>query len=196
MTFHVVVLLCVLPGEPTPPQRAGRGHAGDQPLPACGVAAVYAALKLLERPVPLEALERQFHRLRPGMRLDRLSLADLRRVVEQHGLPARALRVIPSGKLPVPAILYIRPERLPGGPSAGHFVLLRHGDASSVEVIEFQGVPRVVRIPRQVLFAHWDGELLALGNEARQASRATWLGPVALLSVAVVSGIICWRLWR
>ena len=162
------------------------------------MAVVYAALKLLDRPVPLGTLGAQCRALRPGVRLDRLSLGDLRLVLERHGVQARGLRVGAADELPVPAILYIRPERLSRRALTGHFVLLRHADGSAVELVDVTAIPRVLRMRREELWAHWDGELLAMGR-APPGGSGSWrrLGLAgALLAVAVCSGLLARRLWR
>jgi hypothetical protein len=194
----VLWLLGVLRGVPMTVDATPQGQRAERAWPSCGVAVVYAALKLLDRPVPLDTLQAACRALRPGVRLDRLSLADLRLVLQRHGVRAQALRVAASDELPVPAILYIRPERLNRRSLTGHFVLLRHADGSAVELVDVTATPRVLRMRRDELFVHWDGELLAMGPQPLGASFA-WrrLGLAgALLAVAVLSGRVGWRLWR
>jgi ABC-type bacteriocin/lantibiotic exporter with double-glycine peptidase domain len=156
------------------------------------VAATYAVLKILGRPLALDELEGRFRNLRPGVDLGQLSLADLREVIEGLGLHARALRVKPEqvDRVPQPAILYLPAEHLGRGKRLGHFVVLCSIKGREAEILELT-VPRGrVLVPLEKLEQVWDGRLLAVSGGplgAWWASRWTLVG--LLLALAAASGV-------
>lgn len=166
----------------------------DEELPSCGVACVYGALRLVGQPIPLREVESRCRALRPDLEKDGLSLAELGPVVQGLGLYAQAVRVTgPHATLPMPAILYTRPERLARDRVLGHYVLLCSADRAGAYVADLSAGRRAEWISRQDLFANWDGELLAISKEpfgmARRYQRAiAW----TILACVFVACSACW----
>jgi ABC-type bacteriocin/lantibiotic exporter with double-glycine peptidase domain len=137
----------------------------------CGVASVYALLRLSGKAVSLEEVENRFRALRPGIDLGKLSMADLREVSRSFGMRVASFRVDPSdiSNIPVPAILYLRPEKLAVRgvkPPIGHFILLRSVNNAHAEVMDFTFPGGRGEVPLDRLSQGWDGEMLALATGA------------------------------
>ncbi len=144
--------------------------AEPKAIPDCGVACVYAMLKLLDRPQSMADIQSRLTELNPEMPPGRWSLADLRRCLESYGLHASSIRV-PSGLAPVPSILYLTmpdPEkRARAGLPPGHFGILKKGEEDTAIILDLQRTDEKyeITVPVQGLREAWDGTTLVVSLE-------------------------------
>lgn len=154
-------------------------------LPSCGVGCSHIFLKLHGYDVPLADLRARFQRVNPQVDLRKISCYDLRQVMEMSGLLVATVRIKPSriGELPLPAILYLRPEHL--GRDAhgiGHFIVLEsidNGQARVFDPAHFADAP-IQQIRTDQLSKVWDGEAVIQRTPRRR---------LPLIAVAVVVGL-------
>ena len=157
----------------------------------CGVASVYGVLEGHGVPVSIDAVRGRISELFPGVRLDRLSLLQLRRTIESYGLHALSIEADlrrPSA-IPTPAILYLRPNRV-GNDDIGHVVILKSIDDEQAVIVDFTARIGARRISVEHLKKNWDRELLLVSKKPirRGDHPVKTAAVVALIGSAVALG--------
>lgn len=161
-------------------------------LPSCGLMAVYTVAHHYQKDPSFAQVESL---LGAGTGSDGgHSLEQVRMAVSSFGLHARSVRVTTNSldHLNCPSIIYVRPERLEGDQSVGHFAVLQSVTGDVVQIVDLTRSPQPRDVARESLFAAWDGECLEI-------SERTFLVPAAerwrLLCalVAVCSMVVLWR---
>lgn len=155
-----------------------------QQIPECGLASLYAAMRVLGRDVDLDDLRNTFQQQLARNDLSTVSLAELRQVAESYGLHTAALR---DGSrelrdVPLPAILYLRLPRRRAARDAGHFIVLRAVDGDQAEVIDLSARQGWRWVPISGLGQVWHGELLAVATK-RVHIPAPWSKHAAVFCV-------------
>jgi ABC-type bacteriocin/lantibiotic exporter with double-glycine peptidase domain len=155
-------------------------------LPSCGVGSAYLLLACHERPAKLEELRRRFRRVNPAIDWGRISCRELRLVLESYGLPAATVRIEPSSlrNLTLPAILYVRPERVDRGTGdTGHFLVLESIEGNDAFLLDSNRAIKgfQFRMPVAELSRTWDGEAIVVERDRRG-----WIAAGALALAGLV----------
>jgi ABC-type bacteriocin/lantibiotic exporter with double-glycine peptidase domain len=167
-------------------------------IPECGVSSVYCCLHALGHKIPLADLHEQFRALRPDVQFDALSLADLRRVLEENGVAAISIEARNDSleDLPSPSILYLNPRP---GADRGHFLVLHGCHDNVAEITDLTTLPRRTLIECRTLRPLWSGRALLVGdNGVRRADwTAGWWGPLSVTILPVIAAGLAWTtFWR
>lgn len=163
----------------------------DRRIPECGVAAVYGVCTLLDIETSPEQVEDVIKRRDPEADLSALSLSQIVRAIEDLGLAAEASRAEPDefDRIPVPAIAYIRPERINrGDPRVGHVVILTAASAHGVRALDLTESRRPIEVSMDHLRETWDGEFVSVSKvERRRFPRNVWqAASVIVCGIALV----------
>ena len=169
----------------------------EQVLPSCGVAAVYAILRESGRPIALETVEAAGRR--HAASLEHLSLADLGAILDEFGLKSVSAKTTSRGlaDAPLPAVIYLRPERIPGSPAVGHFMVCRRATDERLELLDLTRSMSAWSVPHDEVDSWWDGECLLVAPSQASLTWLLWrrtvLITVAAASTAVLLGLLVWR---
>src|SRR5262249_12189210 len=137
----------------------------------CGVTSVYVMLRLHGIDLPYESVKDQLPVTSAGSNLE-----DMRLVLTQHGLRAKAMKMNRQqllGRCPMPCIAHIEEDAQRQFQTAdrGHFVVLLRADAEKGVVESIDGTTAEMRgMPIPDFFREWTGYLLV----AEQATSRTW----------------------
>lgn len=178
---------------------AGNSNADEQRPNGdlCAVAAVSALLQYHGKTVPVEDVQQRLNCAGEAGGAEYANMAQMREVFRSYGLRAQSVRSSPWAlrTLPMPAILYIRPERL-GQTRVGHVVVLRSVHDDSVEIVEFSGGVGARRIPSAELRDGWDGELLIVSKEPLSSYPSSWTLLVLTAGFALLALSWLARCWK
>lgn len=172
------------------PSRCGAARA--QPAPDCGVASVYAALRILGRDLSLGDIEDRFRELVGRDDLSRLSLAEMRSVAESYGLHAASFT---GGDrledIAVPAILYLRAQRLDrSAGQPGHFIVLRAADNDQADIVDLSLSLQSRLVPAEKLREAWDGQFLVIAEEPISV-RPSWRNVLSIFLIIAGAAAAC-----
>jgi hypothetical protein len=136
---------------------------------ACGANCLYVLLKCADLDVP-------YMHVRDSLPKDRdSSLADLRRVAAEVGLPLSIakLRPVELASAPMPMIAHVEPTAT-RGESSGHFIVLLRVDEERCVYIDGSTAELKTR-SREDLLRDWTG-YAAYATPSRSGHLLTWLG--------------------
>jgi hypothetical protein len=161
---------------------------GSVTIPGCGVAAAYGFLQLHGVDAAVSDVTSRFLRLRADVDLDRLSLADVRQVLQSYELRVVSVRADSRDPtaLPLPAILYLRPERLRRETDAGHLVLARSADRAAADIVDLTSAEGPFRVPLDALCDTWDGEGIIIASGRSSVGHGWIVAAIAGALLAVV----------
>ena len=164
--------------------------AAPQRLPACGIMATYSLLRVCDRSPTVSDVVQRFEAKCPGVDAYRLSLRDVRQVLDSFEVATVAVDLNPANlrRRTEPAILYFGAGRWPRNPSntTGHFVLFVGRNGNDAIVLDWTGnhVDPTLLVPIEELIAAWDGaaiiERAASGHSAAPVAVAMGLMIVGL----------------
>ncbi len=173
-----------------------RNAVAQDKIPACGVSALYGACRLLGKTYSLEQVEGALKQVNPGVDTSQLSLYELRMGAQSLGLHALSVKMATSelNKVPTPAIMFFRPEKIGKKEKIGHYALLRNIDKDKAEVLDFNYFFNSLWIPLLDLKEIWDGECLLLSNAEIKLPRYEtniylWIGFGILIFIIIFSAI-------
>ena len=131
----------------------------DEIVPDCGKCAVYAFLKLHGQSVKLTEIMQQCESdPERGM-----SIADVRSAIARHGEPTVAVKFRPNdlARLPLPAVLYIRPGRWDARfPSRGHFITIAYCEKGVFRGFDWSRQDSEFAVTEKVLHQCWEGDAI------------------------------------
>lgn len=171
--------------------------AGDLSFEHCGIASIYGLLKCNGVTATLEDVEARVEKLHPHAIFSQLSMAELRSTLESFGLDAKSF--VSNRKprqVPVPSIIYLRPDKVGGG-EVGHVVLLRSISSHSAVISDFTAGIGTQEVSIDELRSFWDGEIIAVEpvRQGREAIlRIAGLGLLAFLIWYFAASIVRMRL--
>lgn len=191
VTSHNIAVLVAWVGMGLPPA------SEPAPMPQCGIASIYAMLKLHELPASLDGIAQRVRENRPKADLRRLTMRDLRETLESYGLYAHSVRIDPSGisQVATPAILYFPSDRIGRNNHVGHYAVLDRVVGNDVEITDLTGSGHM-SLSIMDLCDIWAGDLLVVSKEPIEfsGSRGTqWLlyGAIALCLVGGI--VVSWK---
>ncbi len=185
-------------------ERAKRGRAGERHRPACGRDCAYLVLQMLGRKGTLDEVDEQL-----GHRAE-VSLADLRRALEERGLHCRPVLLTPATAERIGTLLRQGPGRrtaiatLATDRPLGHFVVLVEASQSELVVVDagpgtrhrvqFRHL-RETRIPTLLVATEPWGPALAqerFGLPVRILTRAasSWWLSAGLAGAAILTAVL------
>lgn len=137
---------------------------------SCGVASIFGVLRLHNLDVQIADVRRRINEVAPDIDEGEISVAVVRDVVKSFDIPASCVVVHRSSwsRVPTPAILYLRPERV-GHAFVGHLILLLRIDSRNATILDLTigGKERTVALAE--LSGFWDGEAILVGPQADMA---------------------------
>ncbi len=165
-------------------------------IPGCGETAAFSLLRLQGTDVVLSKVSESFRQRNPRFEFRRVSIRELRDVVEGFGVRTTAVRW-PANRLeqlPTPSILYFRPKRWAVNPSSdtGHFITvsgIEEGQVSAFDWAPISTNPEL-RLPLEVVRSAWDGDAIILEGKGNAAD---WIWPCLIAGVVVVLLSVIWR---
>ena len=166
-------------------------------MPDCGTASVYAVAKKFGMTKSLAEVEAALTRASGADKKKEFSLADLRKGLTAMGLHGRSVRVTSEAfdRICLPAILFIRPERLDSESPVGHFLVLQKVQDGRVTVLDLTRSASAWDMTAAELFTFWDGECLEVSaTPFRDPTGWGWTAAWSL--VGGLSFLGMFRLWR
>jgi len=161
-------------------------------LPSCGVMAVYTIAHHYQIDSSLQQVESL---LSNGTgREEHYSMEHLRLAVRSLGLHARSIRVTSESldRLHCPSIIFIRPDKFGPDQKVGHFAVLQSVSENNVRLMDLTLTPEPWNVPRESLFAGWDGECLEISETSFLIpSAGLWRTMCAFM--ACFAAILLWR---
>jgi ABC-type bacteriocin/lantibiotic exporter with double-glycine peptidase domain len=171
----------------------------------CGVASVYRFLAEVGIEVSPDDIGERFRQLHPGCDLASLSMKQLVDVLHSYGMVASAVRYRPAriDDLPVPAILFVKPQPRARVLGTGHFAVLTSVGREYATVIDLTQVNKgrdggVVHVDKRRVRTIWNGEAILVSPPNRWSAwlfsdRSLGYSAATLLATAIVAATSTWR---
>jgi len=164
-------------------------------MPHCGVAAIYGVAKLNGGSVSPKDVESLILRRSPQADLSALSIKQMREALEDLGLSAQAFKTQAKtlDAMEMPAIVYLRPERMNRQDNIGHVVIVTSASDSSIRVLDLTQSRDPIDVPAAEFRDGWDGEYLAVSRDRPPASSRflpTGLHGAVWFALAGISAIV------
>ena len=167
----------------------------DEALKGCGVACLYYFHLNHDPSLALEKVVAAIRRRTPDPDFSKLSLYDIAEASRDLGIPLHAVKCDRRSirRLKLPAILYVRPERLRVPQAdAGHMVILTHFTPTGVRLFDPLHYSSA-EYPWEEFWDGYDGELLTKTDLSLSAA-ASFAGKVLALLSLIASGF-CFVRW-
>ncbi|MCA8997017.1 MAG: DUF1573 domain-containing protein [Planctomycetaceae bacterium] len=152
-------------------------------MPSCGAASTYAFLRLHGHDVNVVEVEGWYDD-------ELLSLSELRRVMFDHGISTKAVKIVePNGRTVItPAILYVTVSKQK---EIGHFVVLERADSESAWIID-ASLPETrarTEVTWEQLRSRWSGECLVLDDDRNLLHQPLLTGVLLLVALALLGSL-------
>ena len=160
-------------------------------LPGCAEMACYSLLQLSGTDVRLMEVSERFRQRVPDFDPTKVSILELRHIASSFGVETDAIRMSPQrfSDLPVPCIIYFRPDRWRRHLSSptGHFLTVAHIGDETLKAFDWDSInpDPVLLLPVDSIRNAWDGE--AIVPRKSKTLNGRLIVAILLASIAVAA---------